>query len=217
MKTPKFNNRYRIASARAEWWDYGEDAAYFFTICTRGRAHFFGEIRNGKMHLSPIGAVANVIWHQIPQHFPDWELDEFVVMPNHIHGVLIKNSGDAPGGDDGNSGNSGNSGNPGNSGNSGTVQTGGDGGTVQTGHALSLPPAMDGPHPRLRNPGKNTLSTVIGSFKSAVTRHVRRMGFDFGWQPRFHDHIIRDAGEFGRITTYIANNVAKWDADKFHS
>lgn len=75
----------------------------------------------------------------------------------------------------------------------------------------------DGPHPRFRNPGKNTLSTVIGSFKSAVTRNVRRMGFDFGWQSRFHDHIIRDAGEFDRITTYIANNVAKWDADKFHS
>jgi putative transposase len=226
MEVPKFRNRYRIASARAEWWDYGDDSAYFITICTAERKCFFGEIRNGKMILSPVGVIADLLWHQIPFHFPDWELDEFVVMPNHIHGVLIKTS------DVGNDTDLGD-GNPvdrvsekiddrdGQTGDA--VQTGRAVQTsdaVQTGHALSLPSQELGPakkyHPRLRNPGKNTLSTVIGSFKSAVTKNARRLGYEFAWQTRFHDHVIRDAGAFGRITNYIANNVANWRDDKFH-
>ena len=52
--TEKFQNKYRIASARAQWWDYGNNAAYFITICTHDRQHFFGKIMNGEMQLSPL-------------------------------------------------------------------------------------------------------------------------------------------------------------------
>jgi putative transposase len=85
----KYQNKYRIASARAQWWDYGWNGAYFITICTRNREHYFGEIENGKMVLSPMGIIADILWHEIPNHASFVELGDFVVMPNHIHGILI--------------------------------------------------------------------------------------------------------------------------------
>lgn len=87
----KFQNKYRISSARLQNWDYGSDAAYFITICTQDRIYFFGNIQNGKMENNEIGQIANDIWMTIPQQFSYLELGEFVVMPNHIHGILLIN------------------------------------------------------------------------------------------------------------------------------
>ncbi|WP_332367607.1 hypothetical protein [Spirosoma telluris] len=58
---------------------------------------------------------------------------------------------------------------------------------------------------------------MIGSYKSAVTKHTHRLGFDFGWQARFHDHIIRNDTEYQRINDYIEQNPERWDADKFYT
>jgi putative transposase len=85
----KFQNKYRIPSVRLQYWDYGSNAAYFITICTAERKHFFGDIKNQQMHLSPIGAIADVLWQEIKHHSTNVTLGEFVVMPNHVHGVLI--------------------------------------------------------------------------------------------------------------------------------
>ncbi len=87
--TGKFKNKYRIASARWATWDYSSNAAYFITICVANRAHDFGQIQNGKMKFTSLGKSAQECWHEIPNHFPFVELDEFVVMPNHVHGVVI--------------------------------------------------------------------------------------------------------------------------------
>ncbi|WP_229598209.1 transposase [Runella aurantiaca] len=85
----KFQNKYRIASARASWWDYGWNGAYFITICTKNREHFFGKIVDSKMQLSSIGVLADVFWHEIKNHAKNVELGAFVVMSIHIHGILI--------------------------------------------------------------------------------------------------------------------------------
>ena len=61
---------------------------YFVTICTQNRIHYFGEISEGEMQLSQIGEMADKYWHEIPEHFPFVVLDEFVVMPDHIHGII---------------------------------------------------------------------------------------------------------------------------------
>lgn len=87
----KFQNKYRIPSARAPWWDYGNNAAYFVTICTRNREHYFGEIIQHTMRLTEIGKQAEICWNEIPEHFPFVIMDEFVVMPNHVHGILVFN------------------------------------------------------------------------------------------------------------------------------
>ena len=85
----KFQNKYRIPSARLQSWDYGKNGAYFITICTKNRFHFFGEVVNEEMIFNENGAVAMQLWADIPNHFPYIELGNFIVMPNHVHGILI--------------------------------------------------------------------------------------------------------------------------------
>lgn len=206
--TDTFQNNYRIASARLQNWDYSWSAPYFITICTKDRTCYFGDITNGKMELSRVGVVADIMWHEIKNHAKHVELGPFVVMPNHIHGIISINNPDEMVDD---------------------VDV--DDVDVETRHALSLPqPQPPGipeqghkPPPqtigqqRFQNQGKNTLSSIIGSYKSAVTKHANRLGLEFGWQARFHDHIIRDEKEYQRIANYIQSNPENWVADKFFS
>jgi len=195
----RYRNKYRIASARAQWWDYGWNGAYFITICTQNRAHFFGEIVGGNMHVSPLGAIADVLWHEIPNHAPFVELGDFVVMPNHIHGILILDKPD------------------------GVNEMGGNDGTdtdtvgVETLHATSLQ-QQPGKNEKMAaiSPKSNSVSTIIRSYKSAVTKHANRLGLENGWQARFHDHIIRNDAEYQRISDYIIRNPQNWNNDKFN-
>lgn len=101
MDNNKYRNKYRIPSTRLQKWDYGWNAIYFVTICTWHREHYFGEINNGAMCLSPIGTIANVLWHELKNHFNHIELDAFVVMPNHIHGIIAINNNGGNGRDNG--------------------------------------------------------------------------------------------------------------------
>ncbi|MFW0716996.1 transposase [Pedobacter sp. N23S346] len=187
--TEKYQNKYRIPSARLQNWDYSRDGKYFITICTKDRLHHFGKIINGEMILSNIGVIANLMWYEIKNHHKNIELGEFIVMPNHMHGIIILD-------------------------NNANFDK-----EVQTEHALSLapstPPAKSPGQQRFQNQGKNTVSSIIGSYKSAVTKYCNRLGFEFGWQTRFYDHIIRDGRAFENISNYIINNPEKWDIDKF--
>jgi putative transposase len=201
----KFQNKYRIGSARAAWWDYGWSGAYFITICTANRTHFFGEIKDSKMKLSSMGLLADVFWHEIKNHAVNVELGAFVVMPNHIHGILIL---DKP-----------------------EIVSSNANDNVETRHALSLQqkqqrqqqtPIQTPAQQRFQNQGKNTVSSIIGSYKSAVTKHANRLGLkhveeSFGWQSRFHDHIIRNDDEYQRINDYVENNPSNWNNDTFFS
>ena len=76
-------------SIRLKGYDYGQAGAYYVTICTHERRMLFGAINNGEMHLNDPGQVAQWIWNALPEYFPTIELDQFVVMPNHLHGILI--------------------------------------------------------------------------------------------------------------------------------
>ncbi len=225
----KFKNKYRIPSARLAGWDYSHPGSYFITTCTKNRKHFFGEIIDGEMHLNEIGVIADNSWAEIPDHFENITLGEFIIMPNHVHGIITINdrveTGHAlslphalspdkiksvPGLDlsvtdlD-------------------LPQTDLDlpqtdlakpdlAGHLpgETGHALSLP------HPRFRNPGKNSIPTMVGSFKSAVTKLSNPVHTRFGWQSRFYDHIIRGPEDYLRISNYILNNPANWNSDKLN-
>ncbi|MBN2403171.1 MAG: hypothetical protein JXN64_12325 [Spirochaetes bacterium] len=78
-------------SIRLKGFDYSLSGAYFITICTQNRECMFGEIVNNEMRLNEYGKTANKCWTEIPKHFPNIELDEFVVMPNHLHGIIVIN------------------------------------------------------------------------------------------------------------------------------
>lgn len=187
MSKEKFQNKYRISSIRAQWWDYGWNGAYFITICTKDRKHYFGEIQNNKMILSEVGIIADLLWHQIPIHHKNVELGDFVVMPNHVHGILIIDK----------------------------QLTNID--NVETGHALSLPtsPFQKPGSQRFQNIGKNTISSIVGSYKSAVTKHANRLGYPHQWQKLFYDNIIRSNNDYQKISDYIVSNPENWAKDKF--
>ena len=86
----KFGGKYRIPSARAQWWDYANNGMYFVTICTQHRKHFFGKIFDRKMELNKIGEIVVREWKRTFDMRPDMNLcmDAFVVMPNHFHAII---------------------------------------------------------------------------------------------------------------------------------
>ncbi len=78
-------------SIRLKGYDYSTAGAYFVTICTYRRECFLGEITDGEMRLSDAGRMVHLIWEQLPDHYPYIKLDAFVIMPNHVHGIVILN------------------------------------------------------------------------------------------------------------------------------
>jgi len=195
MATDKFRNKYRIPSARKPDWDYRWHAVYFITICTQNRLHYFGNIENGKMILSDTGQIASTHWFDITNHFPFIQLINFVVMPNHIHGLL-------------------------------QIRENNNGIPVETLHATSLRPVSipiisETPHKNESmakiSPKRGSLSSVLRSYKSAVTKYANQNELEFGWQSLFHDHIVKEGDEYNRIIEYISNNPHNWQNDKFYS
>ena len=91
MSGNKFNIKYRVPSARWANWDYASEGAYFVTICTKHREHYFGKIVNAEMQYSELGRIAVNEWIKSAEMRPDMELDMscFQVMPNHIHGIVV--------------------------------------------------------------------------------------------------------------------------------
>lgn len=89
MKPELFQNRYRVRSIRLPHRDYAAPGYYFVTFCTKHRRHSFGEVVNGAMQLSAIGRMAHQFWFEIPSHFDGVRIDESVIMPNHVHGIVV--------------------------------------------------------------------------------------------------------------------------------
>ena len=85
-----FKNKYKIESSRLVDWDYSAPAYYFVTIDTKNMENRFGSIKDGIMTLNILGDSVYKYWKDIPSHFANVELDEFIIMPNHIHGIIIK-------------------------------------------------------------------------------------------------------------------------------
>jgi REP element-mobilizing transposase RayT len=192
----KFQNKYRIPSARLKNWDYGNNGAYFITICTQNRDHFFGEIISvvdeNEMQLNEIGKLAERFWAEIPNHFPFVELGNYVIMPNHIHGILIINKKNIV--DD-------------------IVETlQCNVSTVNATETINKKELMADISPK-----SGTISTIIRSYKSILTKNAHFIHADFEWQARFHDHIIRNSESFERIQNYIETNPELWKEDKFYN
>ena len=212
----KFMDIYRIPSSRLEYWDYGWRAAYFVTICTAAREHYFGTITNGVMILSEIGKIVQEEWIKTPKIRPDMNirLDEFIVMPNHIHGIIIIGR---------------NQYNKYNLGNNEVetryivAQTQCD--DVETQCTASLQSGQIQSKQSLEThlpknkfaPQSKNLASIIRGFKSSVTKQSRLIHADFGWQTRFHEHIIRNKQSYYKVRNYIRNNPGYWVNDQLYS
>jgi REP element-mobilizing transposase RayT len=182
---PLFRNRYRVESTRLRGWDYSAPAWYFVTICTKGHACCLGRISQGQMVLSEMGAIVAEEWQRTAVIRPDIRLDAWVVMPNHLHGIVIIDSGGTE-----------------------AQSVGFERARPDRAHSAAKPGQL--------RPG--SLGAIVGQVKSACTKRIRGLGhINFDWQPRFHDHIIRDEAELARIREYVLNNPAKWELDRYYS
>lgn len=93
----KFQNQYRTQSNRLKNWDYSNAGYYSITICTKDKINYFGSITNGIMQLSEIGIILKAEWYKTSELRTDLNitLDEFMIMPNHFHGIIILNEMDS--------------------------------------------------------------------------------------------------------------------------
>ena len=190
-------------SIRLPGYDYSQAGAYFITICTHDRACLFGKIVNGEMQLNEYGQIAHDQWHQIPERFENIELDQFVVMPNHVHGIIIINesvgAGFTPALDDK------------------TVNTGVGASPTPTLIPSGQPPTGQPQGLPLRG-GK--VGDIVGAYKSLVANEclkIYKSKNEFMgklWQRNYYEHIIRDEKSYNQIAAYIVNNPAQWELDQ---
>ena len=194
--SPLFRGGFRIESSRLPGWDYTSNGYYFVTVCTRDRAPFFGEVLDGSAKLTRAGEIVAEEWQGIAIRRRDVSLDQWIVMPNHLHGILV--IARDPG--------------------------------VETPQRIEASDRLaedSQSTQRGRNDGMQrgvstasrlqagSLGAIVGQFKSRSTKRLWRSGFpDFGWQPRFYDHIIRDDGSLDHIRQYIIDNPANWDSQE---
>ena len=175
----------RRRSIRLKEYDYSEPGAYFVTICVKGRTCALAAVRNGNVKLSQVGHIVSKCWVDIPNHFPSVDLDAFVIMPNHLHGIVVLE--DCRG-----------------------VQL-----NAPTLRSVASRAKIHPDSHSLISPKRNTLSLIIRTFKAAVTRQCRQDGHHhFAWQRNYYEHIIRNQDKLNRIREYILYNPVHWDSDR---
>ena len=178
-------------SIRLRGRDYALGGEYFVTICTRGRRFLFEDAR--------LRALAREVWEDLPRRFPDHvRLDAFVVMPNHVHGIIAIVPPGAivlgtPNGE--------------------AVRGYGDDGMGVMNDAPTRPGAMNRA-PTCADRERAPLGEVVRTFKAVVTREARKAGHTrFGWQRGYYEHIIEDADAFHAIRWYMEENPNRWAQD----
>jgi len=202
-------DKHHRRSIRLDGYDYSQPCIYFITLCTYNRECLFGEILNGEMRLNEFGKMTQQCWLEIPNHFPQTQLDEYIIMPDHIHGIIVLN--DFVG-----------------------VQNVGAKivgakivGTKNVGAKNFSPLPMPTPEPTplpmptpeqnitpFRSPSK-TIGSIIRGFKIGVTKWFRQnTDIYVVWQRNFYEHIIRNEDELNRIRQYIIDNPKKWKTDE---
>ncbi len=216
-------------SIRLRGYDYAAEGAYSVTICTRNRECTLGGIADRGMILSEIGRIADECWLTIPNDLQNAELDEYQIMPNHVHGIVVIWDKRVKIGDENSlrdlmgKGES-----------AGDLMAGEHSGIDVLARGCSvrdlinqIPPGNrislgfvhnkftdDVDWPLMKNP-KNTLGKIIRHFKAKASKTIHNAGFyDFEWQKGYYDHIIRDNNELERVRQYIRNNPRRWSESK---
>ena len=202
FKTMPYNLPQR-KSPRARWHDYS-GADYFVTFCTKNRELYFGDVVDGQMALSEIGqwAVTQIEQTAIIRQ-NDVEIPMYIVMPNHIHLIVVSNRvvpcRDAS--------------------NASASNVSVSNASVSNASRLEIikPNISDARGASLQfGPQSGNLSSVVRGIKSAVTKYAIEHDIPFAWQSRYHDHIIRNQMEMNRIADYIENNPLRWELDRFY-
>ncbi|MEA3414666.1 MAG: transposase [Thermodesulfobacteriota bacterium] len=185
-------------SIRLRKYDYSKAGAYFVTICTQNKKCFWGNMVNDEMVLNDAGRMLESVWSELPERFPHVKLGEFVIMPNHFHGIVIFCRGEScirP-----------------------CIES-----CIRPKTGESKGEHAKGEH-KVRPYGTfpNTLGRIMQAFKSITTnRYIagvkQKQWPPFPgklWQRNYYEHIVRDENELNDIRKYIMDNPRKWDLDR---
>ena len=211
----KFKDKYRILSNRLRGWDYASNGHYYITIVTADRKRLFGEIVNGEMVLNDWGRIVYDEFFKSFEMRAELFLGEFVLMPDHLHAIVILDKTKCM--DDGSCGD----------GSHGDVSYG----PVETHGRASLrqrqsQPQQPQPTPTPFQRQPQSISSFVAGFKSATVKRIddwidanqpTMAKFNRNnplWQSNYHDHIIRDEAEYHHIAEYIVRNPIEWREDE---
>ena len=181
----------RRRATRLHSYDYSQTGGYFITICVQDQECLFGKIMDGRMQLNEIGKIVVECWNRIPQHFFSAKLDVCVVMPNHIHGVILLGTG-------------------------GTKCPCPPTHSQPTRRGEVSSPASPN---RRSEPTSPTLGQVVAYFKYQSTKCINQYRDMLGtriWQRNYYDHVLRDDIDLQRIRRYITDNPMQWELDQLH-
>jgi len=175
---------YKSKSIRLKYWDYTTPWWYYVTISTKNHNNYFGEIINGIMHLNEIGKIAQNEWLETEKLRENVELDEFVIMPNHMHGIIILSN------------------------NNGVETRRGVSEELLPFHKTRPSVSLQR---EFSKPISDSLSIIINLYKGSVKKECNIQKYIFKWQPKFYDRIIRNEKELFNIRRYIQQNPLKWE------
>jgi REP element-mobilizing transposase RayT len=179
-------------SLRLPGFDYSSVAAYFVTICVDANQCLLGEIENNIMVKNTFGNIVENTWHDLPSHTKNIRLDEFIVMPNHIHGIIfiIENEANLINGEN-----------------------------FEKIFPIKEFDELTSPVPIIQR-RKMILSKLIGRLKMVSAKQInqiRNTPQTSFWKRNYYDHIIRDHSDLNRCREYIINNPQKWAEDRENS
>jgi REP element-mobilizing transposase RayT len=171
-------------SLRLSYYDYSQSGAYFVTFCASQHRQLFGEVQNGEMQLNAVGRVAAAQWKHLEYRFPEIELGEWIIMPNHIHGILIiTGKGEAS------------------QQKSSALPTR----SVNDASPLRLTGTRPGSIGAIIQNYKSVVSRKIAKQDGEPRGSI--------WQRNYYEHIIRNDRELQAITDYILTNPQNWEKD----
>ena len=172
-------------SIRLKGYDYVTPGAYFVTICTHERECLFGDIVDGVMRLNDAGQMVNTVWNEIPAHYSGIDVDAFIVMPNHIHGIVAI-VGAAPRGRPGPE----------------PSKNGQPQGVAPTAVGLSLPEVV------------NRFKTMTTKrYADGVKQNGWPVFPGKLWQRNYYERVIRNVNELSATREYITCNPQQWPMD----
>lgn len=183
-------------SIRLREYDYSRAGAYFFTICTHERICLFGEILEGTMALNSYGTMVERVWSDVPNHYAHVALDQFIIMPNHVHGIVF------------------------------LIDEGPVGAGFKPAHgckpasgAESTQDLQPGPTKCGTPMKRHGLSEIVRALKTFSARHINEARKSPGtpvWQRNYYEHVIRNEADYDRIAEYVATNPQRWNDDTLH-
>jgi putative transposase len=206
---PTFHKRHSI---RLKGYDYSQEGLYFVTIAAYKKQMLFGQIINGEMILDEGGKIAEKYWLEIPKHFKNVILHDYIIMPNHIHGIIVIAVGannNSP------TINQSETTTVGANNNSPTFNPIDTKSILENQHSPTFTPNDNKKKKPLPHSPSRTLGSIVRGFKIAVVIWFRaNTNIKDVWQRNYYEVIIRDARSYDNISYYIKNNPQNWLNDK---